>query len=453
DDVSAQDGNTYSVVEEDTNDGRGYTNDTLDPNNVGTFTGWTCPGNCFVEIDEGEPNDGNTTYADSGVVHDPNWANDSSHIEDYALASEYSIDEVRWYSYSRMETAGGGTYFPILYPCIYANGATWDCETIFESTDITYDYDNQALTRTWSTNPDDSEAWADADIDALEIGMAYRAEGASDDVSVWTTLMYAQVQSSTPLYDYTADFRFEFTGIDLRQKPYLEVAGYRTGDTENIQVQVSRAGSWVTLSSDAFDTTLTTTRFGLSTTDVLGGSATVRIVDADNTDDDQTTIYIDEIFITTEGDEPNPSSSIRVFTNSEYHMWENRIQVSMRCEQRGGPEPANIIAKWIFVSIDGHDLGQGIYPMHSNSTYLPVPWNFLDGGMHNATIVGYCLVAWTSGEVAYQSEPEKLVMDNFVRWVFLLVIFLIILVVVVAVLIKLGQGKHERRVLREAEEE
>jgi hypothetical protein len=202
-----------------------------------------------------------------------------------------------------------------------------------------------------------------------------------------------------------------------------------------------------------FDTTLSTTRFGLSTSDVLGGSATVRIVDADNTDDDQTTIYIDEIFITTEGDEPNPTSPMRVYTNSEYFMWENRLQVSIRCEQRGGGEPANIIAKWIFVSVDGHDLGQGIYQIEGNSTYLAVDWSFLDGGYHNFTIVGYCLVAWSSGEVAYQSEPEKLTVDNFPRWLLLIIIFLIILVIVIAVLIKLGHGRHEQRLRKESEED
>ncbi|MHA2064297.1 MAG: hypothetical protein ACXABY_07950 [Candidatus Thorarchaeota archaeon] len=433
DDVVGQDGVTYSVVEEDINSGRDYSNTTLNPDGVGTHNEWTgagCAGDNFGCVDEGTPHDGNTSYISKLWAGGNEWSNDTYTAQDYTLGASYSIDEVRIYGIARNEFLVGppeGNFYAV---CLYS-GTTLDCDTAAWTTYIYTEYSN-----TWTTNPDDLGTWEDADIDALEIGHQAQWQNPGAGPESWATLVYSQVQSSAPLYDYTADFRFSFTGIDFKGKPKLEIAGYRTGDVENIQVQVWRNAAWTTLSADALDTTLTTTQYALSTTDVLGGSATVRIVDADTTDDDQTTIFIDEILILTEDEPPNPQSAIRVQTESEYLMWENRLKVEIFWQQVGGPEQAETLAKWVTVTIDGETVGRGIFPVNGNITYVPVPWGVLDGSLHNGTVIGYVLINWTSGPITYSSEPEQIELDNFIRWVTIVVLLFILMVIVIALFVR-----------------
>jgi hypothetical protein len=432
DDVTAQDGRTYSVAEEDTNTGRSYTNDTLNPNGIGSNTEMnanhaTCtegiPQKNYLCVDEGGPSPGdeNTTYVFTVIPLEETWANDTYATEDYTLASGYSVDEVRIYG-TALEVADGNPGYAL---CVYS-GTTLDCGSLETLTEEYTEYTN-----TWTTDPDTSVAWTDSGIDALEGGHRIYWDGVVGGTEKRSTLLYGVVQSSTALDDFTVSFDFLFTNIGLRQKPKLQIDCSRTGDTEGISILVSRSGSWVTLSNDVCDTTLTHTEFSLSTTDVLGGSATIRILDTDTTDDSQSTVNVDRIAIVTEGEGDNPMSSIQVYTASEYLMWENRLKVSLWWEQTGGPETANAISKWLKVTIDGDVIHKGYIQVDDGFVYVPVTWNALDGGFHQIEVQGNVLINWTSGSTIYQSDVEKLVADNFWRWVFLVAIFLIIMSVVV----------------------
>lgn len=446
--VVGQDGTSYSVAEEDVNAGRSYTNTTLSPNGVGTHTEFDdvqpVPTDHYEAVDEGSPHDGNVTYLVETFGGGNEWSNDTYETEDLSMPSgDDTVHEVRVYGWARNEFLAGPPEENQYAVCVYS-GTTLDCDTLAWT-----GYVYSEFTHTWTTNPDDSASWEDADVDAIEIGHQVFWPGAGAGPDSWATLVYAEVETSAPIDDYRATFEFTFTGIDKRRQPKLEVSGYQSGDAEGIRIQVSRAGSWTTLTSNAFTSTLTTVQYPLSTSDLIGNTASIRIIDTDNTDDTQTTIYIDEILILAGGEPPNPSSPIEVYTKSEYKLWENRLKVSLWWEQTGGPETATAISKWVYVWIDGNQMGGGVIPVKDGFVHVGVPWNALDGGMHNATVIGYVLINWTSGSVAYQSDPEKLTMDNFPRWLVLVIIFIIVLIAVVATVIHI----YDRRRAYEVEEE
>ena len=441
DDVSAQDGVSYSVTEVDVNAGRSYTNDTIDPNAVGTNTAWTGevgPGADHYEaVDEGPPHDTDVSYVFQTVAGGgAGVAIDTYNAEDYTLAPGYTIDEMRVSGYAREDIASGTTY----NNCVLS-GVTLSCGA---GNTLTLIYTN--YTTSYTTDPDTGIAWIDSGIDSVEIGHKAVWNPPNVATTMRSTVVFATVQSSAPIDDYTLTYDFTFTNIEYRKKPYLEVSGYRTGDVENILVQVSRLGVWTTLSADAFDTTLTTVQYDLSTTDVLGGSATVRIIDADNTDNTATEVYIDEIFIHTEGEPPSPQSSIKVYTQSEYLMWENRLKINIFWEQVGGPEKGEVINKWVTVTIDGHPVGAGIFQVEGDFIYVPVPWGPIDPDLHNGTIVGYVLIDWTAGSATYVSEPEHITLDNIIRFAF--IVFFVSFFIIVA-LYFFVRALNEYRLMKE----
>lgn len=440
DDVSFEDGKFYTVVEEDVNPDRNFQNDTLNPNGVGTFTQWAgfvCPActDNYEAVDEGPPfpGDENTTYIfDSSITGDI----DTYATDDYTLQSGWSIDEVVVHGAVMVVAPPDGSYAVSLH-----SGSTTQNGSFILATQIWTE-----CTNTWTTDPDTSLAWTDSGIDAMEIG---NARDFALGLSVMrATLVWATVQSSEPLFDYTAVFQFDFTSIKGSEDPELEIKGLRTGDSEAIMVQVLRSGVWITLSSDAFETTLTTLKVGLSTTDVLGGSASVRVIDSDITDDTQTTISIDEIVILTGGKATNPSGAITVQTRSEYRSFENRLLVNLFWSQSGGPEEASAIDKWVTVFIDGHLVGKGIFRVKEDHTFVPVPWNVLDPGMHNGTVRGFVLINWTTGPSVHSSLPEEITLDNFLRWLIIVSLFMLILIITVAWGIsKWNQSRIEKEML------
>jgi hypothetical protein len=178
DDVSAQDGNTYSIVEEDVGVGNTYSNDTIRPTSDGARTEWNessngdpdCTGIWQVAdphytcVDEGSA-DGNSTYVLAiltDAAPDPDGLKvDNYEAEDYTLASGYSIDEFRVYGTALQITSADGLGYAM---CVNPGGVTY-CPS---QTSLTLEWVEHSYT--WTTNPDDSEAWEDADIDALEIG-------------------------------------------------------------------------------------------------------------------------------------------------------------------------------------------------------------------------------------------------------------------------------------------
>lgn len=432
DNVVGADGITYDVAEEDVGVGRTYTNTTLNPNGPGSNFNWFIgigPVNCdgithWGCVDEGLPHDAGVSIVWDDGAGGP--AIDTYALEDYTLAAGYTIDEVRVYNIAKNQVAG----------------APWEDISMAIQSGVTLDLGAPntleipfvEYVETWALNPDTGLAWTDPNIDALEAGSFNHAVAFAVDL----TLVYIIVQSSAPIVDYTADYRFDFAGIDFRQKPRLEITGYRTGDVEAIQVEVLRAGTWVTLDADVFTAASTTTIIPLSTADIPGGSGTVRIIDANPTDDVQSTIFIDQIRIITEGGAGGTAASITVYTKSEYKMWENRLKIDLMWYQTGGPEEAVALARWVSITIDGRSLHPGLFqmPTDKNSTHVRVPWNVLDGNMHNITVVGYVSVGWSSGAVTYQSDPETITVDNLIRFIVIMLAFIFLIVVGLALVAK-----------------
>lgn len=447
DDVSFEDSVFYTVIEEDVNDAVDFQNDTLNPSGLGTFNqmpiafGAACTiigdWNCTAEGPP-SPGDGDSTYV-GGPLTGGQVGNDTYATQDYTLDSGFSIDEIRVSGTARVIPPPDGEFYAL---CIFS-GAVLSCGS---DNGLTMAYVNHSST--FTTDPGTGSAWTDSGVDAMEVGHRISFPGTSPPQSsqMRATVLWATVQASSPEDDYTATFQFDFTSIQGSEDPELEIKGLRTGDTEAILVQVLRSGTWITLSSDAFETTLTTSKFGLSTTDVLGGSASVRIIDSDVTDDTQTTISIDEIVILTGGKANNPSSAISVSTRSEYRPFENRLLVHLFWTQSGGPEEAFASDKWVTVFIDGHLVGKGIFKVKEDHTFVPVPWNVLDGGLHNGTVRGFVLINWTTGPTVHASVPEEITLDNFLRWLLIITIGMVILIAVIAWAIRV---MNERRIDKE----
>lgn len=444
DNTVGQDGIFYQVAEVDTNDGRGFQNDTINPMADGTFQEWESgigPALCDISIhwgcvNEGPPHDDDTSYVFESIPGSTSgFVIDTYITEDYTLQSSYTIDQVVTIAYARETISSGVTYLNCLY-----SGTTLSCG----SHTLTTSFVN--YTTTYTQDPDTGLVWTESGVDGLEVGHEALWNPPNVATEIRGTVVWATVQSSTPLFDYTLLFQFDFTGIKGDVDPELEIAGLRTGDTEAILVQVLRSGTWITLSSDVFETTLTTSTFGLSTTDVLGGSASVRIIDSDTTDDTQTTVFIDEILILTGGKANNPSSAIVVETRSEYRPFENRLLVNLFWTQSGGPEEAFAIDKWVTVFIDGHLVGKGIFRVKEDHTFVPVPWGVLDGGLHNGTVRGFVLINWSTGPTVHASVPEEITLDNFLRWLLIVTIGMVILIAVIAWAIKV---MNERRLDKE----
>lgn len=450
DDVSFEDGNFYTVVEEDVNAGSVFQNDTINPNATGTFTEWdggVGPANCDAAthwgcVDEGPPSPGdeNTSYIFS-TLSTPGpvvLERDTFNATDYTLDAGFSIDKLTVF----------GTALEVAPPPngVFCASCVFSFPALSCGANIGLVEEWQEANSTFTTDPATGSPWTDSGIDAVEIGIQLSWDGPGPSPESRATLLYGIVLSSSPEDDYTAVFQFDFTSIQGSEDPELEIKGLRTGDTEAILVQVLRSGTWITLSSDAFDTTLTTSKFGLSTTDVLGGSASVRIIDSDTTDDTQTTISIDEIVILTGGKANNPSSAISVSTRSEYRSFENRLLVHLFWTQSGGPEEASASDKWVTVFIDGHLVGKGIFRVKEDHTFVPVPWGVLDGGLHNGTVRGFVLINWSTGPTVHASVPEEITLDNFLRWLLIVTIGMVILIAVIAWAIKV---MNERRLDKE----
>lgn len=447
DDVSFEDGNFYTVVEEDVGVPT-IIEETIGPNATGTFSEWdggVGPVNCDAAthwgcVDEGPPSPGdeNTTYVFSTLTTGGPTVFETDTYNATDLLEIIPITQLEVF----------GTALEVAPPpngvdcamCVFS-GTTLSC-----GTPIGLIQAWQETSVVFTTDPDTGLAWTLAGINATEIGiqLSWPGPGASPESRI--TLVYGIVTHAIEVDDFTAVFQFDFLSIQGSEDPELEIKGLRTGDTEAILVQVLRSGTWITLSSDAFETTLTTSKFGLSTTDVLGGSASVRIIDSDITDDTQTTISIDEIVILTGGKANNPSSAISVSTRSEYRPFENRLLVHLFWTQSGGPEEAFAIDKWVTVFIDGHLVGKGIFRVKEDHTFVLVPWGVLDGGLHNGTVRGFVLINWSTGPTVHTSVPEEITLDNFLRWLLIVTIGMVILIAVIAWAIKV---MNERRLDKE----
>lgn len=452
--VVGQDGVSYSVVEEDVNSARTYDNSTLNPMGDGSHLEWDTVNGTggalhYEGVDEGVPDDANTTFVESILGGGPNYYdNDTYDADDFTFPSGHDvIDEVRVYGVASLVGSDSG----LTYDTCVHSGSTLSCGT-YQSLSFAY----EEYSTTWTTDPDTASAWTDSGIDAVEIGHQLYDPGALNPNQCRGTLVYAQVQSNGPIDDYTVSFDFSFTSINLKYKPVLEVSGFRTGDSENIEIHIYREGRWQTLEDDAFVTELRTVQYPLSTDDVIGGSASVRIVDDDATDNTATTVYIDEIKIITQGQPPAPSIPIKIWTVSEYDMYGNRLLVNVFWHQSGGPEKAYAISKFLVVTINGHKLRDSpiTVPLDRNWTYVAVPWSALDGAKNNGSVQAFVLINWTAGSKLYGSEVEEITLDNFVRWVFLLLIFLIAVVLLLAYVTRYFlRREDERQYLRERAEE
>ncbi len=175
DDISSEDGKFYTVVEEDTNPGFTFQNDTINPNATGTFTEWDTgvgPGpNCddidhFGCVNEGPPmpGDENTSYVLSRLVATPGavFETDTFGATDFTLDAGFSIDRLTIFG-TALEVApppnGIGCASCIL------SGTTLTC-----GSPILLAMAWQEANISFTTDPDTGLAWTEVGIDAVEIG-------------------------------------------------------------------------------------------------------------------------------------------------------------------------------------------------------------------------------------------------------------------------------------------
>lgn len=445
-DVSSSDGRLFTVVEEDTGSATEFQNDTILPIADGGLIEMPTTNACFQHFDcvnEGPPSpgDGDVTWV-GGALNAGDPGNDTYRVADYTLDPGLSIDEVRVFGTARKTT--GAPDGEVYHICVGSN-VTLACGT---ANMLTISYIN--FTETFTTDPDTGLAWTESGVDNMDMGhrIAFMNTSPPPSVEMRATVLWATVQSSViGSVDFTADYQFTFNGIKGKEKPVLEISGFRTGDTEAITVQALRAGTFVTISSDVFDTSQTTRKIALSTTDIVGGTATIRILDSDITDDTQTTISIDEILILTEEQPGGPGVPIRVFTQSEYRSFENRLLVRLFWTQSGGPEEGQATDKWVTVSIDGVVVPPGFFRVKDDHTFVPVPWGAFDGDIHNGTVKGFVQINWTRGPITYGSVPEDIVLDNSLRF---LIILTVTMVIVILILLWVANRLNENRKANQA---
>ncbi len=118
-------------------------------------------------------------------------------------------------------------------------------------------------------------------------------------------------------------------------------------------------------------------------------------------------------------------SPIRVYTNTQYDSRTNSLKIEVWWIQQGGPETAELIKRELIVNIDGNP---DIIPVKGNFTNVPLPWNYLDGGIHNITVTGAVFINWTTGPSFFLSDTESIVADNSTR---ALILYLIITSIVI----------------------
>lgn len=137
-----------------------------------------------------------------------------------------------------------------------------------------------------------------------------------------------------------------------------------------------------------------------------------------------------------------PQISISVFTHSIYDVIENSLTVEMWWFQEGGPETAELIKRELIVSIDGNP---DIIPVENNFTDVPVPWNYLDGGVHDITVTGAVFINWTTGPSFFLSNPEFIVADNSMRALILYLIITSVAVISIMVVVQVVKGNKNVR--------
>lgn len=137
----------------------------------------------------------------------------------------------------------------------------------------------------------------------------------------------------------------------------------------------------------------------------------------------------------------NPATFVQVFTHSDYDVLANILKVQMWWIQQGGPEPAKIAKRELIVTIDGNPkiISAG------NFTNVPVPWNYLDGRMHNITVTGVIVVNWTTGPGIFVSDTELIIADNSTRALILYLIITSIVVISIMGAIQISRGNKDVR--------
>lgn len=137
-----------------------------------------------------------------------------------------------------------------------------------------------------------------------------------------------------------------------------------------------------------------------------------------------------------------PQISISVFTHSVYDVIGNSLTVEMWWFQEGGPETAELIKRELIVNIDGNP---DIIPVKGNFTDVPVPWNYLDGGIHNITVTGAVFINWTIGPSFFLSDTEFIVADNSTRALILYLIITSVVVISIMAVVQVFKGNKNVR--------
>lgn len=244
------------------------------------------------------------------------------------------------------------------------------------------------------------------DAASSQIGFSYTSEGDRNIEIIWT----ANISNTAPtitnpvIEDYAIEgekYGYEFTATDPE------------GDTL----------TWTILTDATFlniissDTTATV--YGTPRLQQDEGIYWVLITVSDGslTDSNNYTLRVSR--------QTNPTSPIEVFTNTEYDSWTNSLKIELWWIQRGGPETAELIKRELIVNIDGN---VDIIPVENNFIDVPLPWNYLDGGIHNITVTGAVFINWTTGPSFFLSDMEFMVADNSTR---ALILYLLITAIVI----------------------
>jgi hypothetical protein len=139
--------------------------------------------------------------------------------------------------------------------------------------------------------------------------------------------------------------------------------------------------------------------------------------------------------------EKNVDSPIKVFTDTEYDPWTNKLKIELWYHQTGGSEEAKVKEKYIIVFVDGEQIN-GFISLNS-SVYVDMPWNHFDPNQHDVRVLGYVVVDWSDGPWTYASEPEDTKANNFPRFLFLMVIFILIGSILVMLIVERLKKRRE----------
>lgn len=157
----------------------------LTPNGAGNYTNWNIGAGCTsnyqcVDDPPGSPDDDTTRLQ---LAASTNNTRDSYQLTDYGAGG--TINSIKVIARIRKNVAGSNNATARLF--LRISSTDYDGDTLHN---ISPDGAYANYEQTWTTNPNTSAAWTDADLDALEAGLLLVAAG---DAQVRFTQIYTEV--------------------------------------------------------------------------------------------------------------------------------------------------------------------------------------------------------------------------------------------------------------------